>query len=92
MTSYYKLPAQYCLACGRECNAATGLDTDNMPTPGDITICLDCGHIMAFASDLSLCELTREQAHDVAGDRRILAAQRERRRLVKAKSKIMGDA
>lgn len=51
---------------------------DERPTPGDITVCIYCGHIMAFADDLSFRELTGEEIHDIAGDERILDIQRAR--------------
>jgi hypothetical protein len=53
---------------------------DAVPRPGDITLCLYCGHIMAFADDLTLRELNDEEAHDIAGDPRMLAAQWARRK------------
>jgi len=53
---------------------------DDKPASGDVTVCLYCGHIMAFAEDLSLRELTNEEAREVAGDKRILAIQRARRK------------
>lgn len=46
------------------------------PEPGDISVCINCGHIMAFADDLKLRSLTDQEMFDVAGDPRMLLAQR----------------
>ena len=52
-----------------------------MPKPGDITLCIYCGHIMAFADDMGFRELTGEEMHAIAGDERILKIQRARKAL-----------
>lgn len=69
-----------CLSCGAPCDAATQFDKPGAvkPKPGDVTICLYCGHIMAFADDLGLRELTGAEMQDVAGDPRILRLQKAR--------------
>ena len=75
-----------CLACGQLIDAASSIFGDHVPRPGDITVCLFCGHIMAFTTyrkGLRLSELTSEQAHAVAGDSRVLAVQRARMALRK---------
>jgi len=51
---------------------------DVRPGPGDITVCIMCGHVMGFCSDLTLRDLTSEEQVQVAGDPRILAVQRAR--------------
>jgi hypothetical protein len=74
----YRVKDSNCLACGELCTAASGVDVKpgaDRPEPGRITVCLFCGHIMAFAEDMSMRELTNEEARDVAGDPRILALQ-----------------
>lgn len=69
-----------CLSCGTPCDAATQFDKPGAvkPKPGDVTICLYCGHIMAFADNLGLRELTGAEMQDVAGDPRVLQLQRAR--------------
>lgn len=76
-----RLVPSNCLSCGIETDAATSVDEDCSPEPGDVTVCLCCGHIMSYDDDLKLRELTREQQIAVAGDQRILAVQRARARL-----------
>lgn len=56
----------------------TAIGTDASPAPGDITICLCCGHLMAFADDLSPRALTDAEMVAIAGDRRVLAVQHAR--------------
>lgn len=65
-----------CLNCGRALDAASSMTTKQKPRPGDVTICIDCGHIMAFADDLSMRALTDTEMIAVAGDRDIVMTQR----------------
>jgi hypothetical protein len=65
-----------CLSCGKRLDRASMINGDDRPSPGDITICgFGCGHIMAFADDLSLRELTDDEIIAVAGDPRIVQMQ-----------------
>lgn len=75
------ISASRCLHCSRLLDGATCVGDDDNPNPGDVTVCIYCGHIMAFANDLTLRELSKEEAIDVAGDPRIMAIQHARRRL-----------
>lgn len=74
-----KVPMSACLDCGKELNGATAVDHRDPPSPGAITICIYCGHIMALGDDLHLRQLTDEEMIGVAGDPRIVAVQRARR-------------
>ncbi|UPK03157.1 hypothetical protein [Bradyrhizobium sp. 170] len=74
-----EVPMSSCLGCGRQVNGASGVDFRGLPRPGNITVCLYCGHIMAFTEDLRLRELTDEEMIDVAGDPRLIAVQRARK-------------
>lgn len=77
----HELPAFRCTACKKELDRAACVDTEARPEPDDITICLTCGHIMAFADDLSLRDLTEVEMYNAAGDYRILAVQNARKKL-----------
>jgi hypothetical protein len=73
------VPAAACTNCGRVNNAATVVnEIDAGPSPGDVTVCMYCGHIMAFAKDLSLRDLTTDEMVEVAGDPRVIAIQKAR--------------
>jgi hypothetical protein len=74
-----ELKTSACLACGKILDAASCIDdTGHAPGPGDITICFSCGHVMAFADDTSLRELTSDEMYTVAGNPVILAIQKAR--------------
>ena len=78
----HRTPPAACLDCGYAVDAAAGMTTDNRPDPGDISICLMCGHIMAFADDLTFRPLTDAEMIDIAGDPKIVAMQRARARTI----------
>jgi hypothetical protein len=73
--SAVNLPASRCTACGHLVDAASCVGNDGAPSPGDFTVCIACGHIMGFAADLTLRELTGDEIVAAAGDRRLLAIQ-----------------
>lgn len=68
-----------CLNCGKLLDGATGVMNDDdprndiKPTPGSITICIECGHIMAFKNGGGFRNLSNSEMLDIAGDSRILA-------------------
>jgi hypothetical protein len=64
-----------CLGCGKVIDAATGIGHKRRPKPGDITICLSCGHLQAYDWGMRLRALTDKEMFDVAGDEQILAIQ-----------------
>lgn len=78
MRTILDLPECRCLSCGTTCNAATSTDGDHDPEPGGITVCLYCGHVMAFDDGMTMRELTDEEMVDIAGDERIIAIQKAR--------------
>lgn len=69
-----------CPNCGAELDTAAQLCGDDEEAgglkPGDITICINCSHICAFDDDHKLRNLTDQEIRDVAGDPRIIAAQK----------------
>ena len=73
------VPKSTCLNCNEVAEAATPVsEQDALPEPGNITVCFKCGHLMAFADDLTLRALTGEEMVACAGDERIVAFQRAR--------------
>lgn len=71
-----RVPVSRCLDCGERLDHAMDTDGDDKPMPGDATICIHCGHIMAFADDLTLRQLTNDEMQQVAGDARVITARR----------------
>jgi Zn ribbon nucleic-acid-binding protein len=77
------VPTSACTACGKQMNAASAMNNEARPKPGHVSICINCGHIMAFAKDMRLRDLTGEEVIAVAGDPEIIALQ-------KARAAVMG--
>lgn len=78
-----RMPLSACLACGAPFDAATGIGAGKAPKVGSISICLRCGHLMAFAKDLTMRELTDAEMHAVAGNKTILEIQAARGKIFK---------
>jgi hypothetical protein len=75
----HRVPPVTCLQCKAVNDGATCVgEEDATPEPGSISVCSDCGHIMAYDDNTQLRELTDKEIIDVAGDRRILAIQQMR--------------
>jgi uncharacterized protein with PIN domain len=68
-----------CTNCKKSVNSASPVDAvAGTPDPGDFTICIHCGHLMTFADDLALRDLTDDEMLEIAGDERILLVQKAR--------------
>jgi hypothetical protein len=74
-----------CTGCGRALNGAANVGGDEAPRPGDATVCMYCGHVMAFDSRMRLRNLTDKEMIEVAGDKRIITIQRARAAAEKAR-------
>lgn len=72
----HHVPPSICASCGKT-NDAASLGKHS-PVPGDISVCLYCGHLQAFADNLTLRDLTADEMRQVAGDSRILKIQKVR--------------
>jgi len=64
-----------CTNCQLELDGATHPTMDIGPKPGDISVCVYCGHVMAFTDTLGLRDLTDAEIVAVAGDKQLLEAQ-----------------
>ena len=64
-----------CLGCGKLLDASSiyGDEPSRGPSEGDITICLQCRHVMAYRADLSLRALTDDEIKEVAGHPRLVS-------------------
>ena len=80
-----KVAPSACTACGKVLDGCSSVDGEHKPKPGDITVCISCGHLMAFADDLTMRDLTDEEMHAIAGDPRIIAIQRARKAVMSKK-------
>ena len=54
--------SSHCPYCGYELDGATSpRDQSMMPSPGDVSICIECGGICLFTADLRLRKPTLEE-------------------------------
>lgn len=44
----HRLPPQRCPLCDHRLDAASALDSDAAPTPGDLTVCISCASPLVF--------------------------------------------
>ena len=80
----YRIDMQKCPSCGKENDAISSVDEGTTSEPGDIIICLYCGHVMAIAGDgKTFRKLTNREMCDIAGNGQILALQRARAKVMK---------
>lgn len=74
-----RLPESHCPACGYLMDAATPVDGGkDGPTPGDFSVCLNCGEMLVYEAGLKLRKLSPQD--DVSPDN--LAELRRARRLI----------
>lgn len=75
-----RTPPSACTACGKILDGADeAFGGDTPPKPGDITMCVYCGHLMGFNADLTLRDVNVEEAHDIADEPKILDLVRSRK-------------
>jgi hypothetical protein len=75
MLTTTQTPASNCLSCGSP-NDAASHPKGKRPRPGNISVCLACGHIAAFDDNLKLRPLTDQEMIDVAGHPNLLRIQK----------------
>ena len=78
----FRMPECKCLGCGRALDCASNMLSADSPGPGDITICLTCGKLMAFKDDLSFRELTGTEMIEVLKDPRVALLERARQEVM----------
>jgi hypothetical protein len=52
-----RLPPSLCPDCGYQLDCATGVDNDDRPSPGDLTLCLKCTQFLQYNDDMVLVPL-----------------------------------
>ena len=53
-----RLESYSCPSCNYQMDAATSLEGDHTPTPGDLSVCLNCGELLIFTDALQVDKLT----------------------------------
>jgi hypothetical protein len=70
------VPTSPCPYCGTKLDGAFGFENNDVPEPGDASICAYCGGIFIFDQNLELREPQGNEFNQLAGDRRILKVQK----------------
>jgi hypothetical protein len=70
-----RVPESPCPGCGKKLDGATDWSGNAAPSPGDVTVCIDCGEISEFEPDLSL----RPASADCLAQLDLIEIQRARR-------------
>jgi hypothetical protein len=72
-----------CLNCGKINDRLGGaIDEHSVPVPGDVTMCIECGHLAIYENPGRLREPTADELLEIMQDPEIQAVQLARRRIV----------
>ena len=66
-----RMPVCKCLSCGHTFDCATNVQGAPGPSPGDVTFCMRCAHIMFFDEGLTVREPDAEEKVRLDADPRI---------------------
>jgi hypothetical protein len=55
------MPECCCPYCGHKFDRVSGITEERQPRPGDLTLCIQCSLVMAFADDLRVRALNAEE-------------------------------
>jgi hypothetical protein len=66
-----RIPIMACPTCGYRMDAATPVDGDATPSPGDYTLCIFCSETLVFEKDLKVHKITPEEERAMPDDVRI---------------------
>jgi len=69
----YELPKGQCVFCHAEHDCASSIDQDGKPSPGDMTICIDCGEWNIFDKKMRLRKPTAVEYLEIGFDSRCRA-------------------
>lgn len=58
MATQYRTKNADCPKCGRGNDRSTGMEGDEAPNPGDVSVCFGCHFVGIYADDLSIREPT----------------------------------
>jgi hypothetical protein len=65
--THHKHKMTLCPACGNQLDACFGVEHDEIPKPGDLTICAYCAEPLVFTRDLRLRCVTPEPRAELDG-------------------------
>lgn len=70
--SAHRLKPSRCPECKKTLDAASGIDTDDSPTPGSVSVCHYCGTLLEFSPKLKLCRMKDDTLLDLDDSTRIM--------------------
>jgi hypothetical protein len=70
-----------CPVCETKLDACTGVNHDDTPREGDVTLCIGCGSFLVFGPELQLRPMTDAEVGDLDDETRI-TLQRARRSIL----------
>lgn len=88
-------PGSSCLHCGLVLTGAAGVvdhkeaGVPSVPSPGDFTVCIGCGHVMAFDERLNLRELSASEIRSMDADDRIMLLKAAQKRLERDQKRLL---
>jgi hypothetical protein len=71
-----KTKENYCPFCNHLSDGLSQVNGENLPNPGDASICIQYGNVSVFSNDLSLRKPLPEEESDIQADHTIREAQR----------------
>lgn len=73
--------ATECPCCGHKMDSVSGANTNSRPSPGDATVCIECGAICKFDENMAMKLVLDTAAPDWAEARKLQALIRKQRGL-----------
>lgn len=64
-----------CSVCNGVLNSAAQVNGNEMPDPGDISLCLECGNIAVFGDNLELRQPTWQESLEFEQDHELMSTQ-----------------
>ena len=80
----HRMPDMKCISCGKTLNAASAVDSEGRPSPGDISMCIGCGKIMIYGDDFTMREPTEAEMVEMVMDEEMNARLTQMQRARKA--------
>lgn len=59
---------QSCPSCGKSNNSTTGINSQEQPKPGDVSICFYCAFVSVFDENLKLTPISKQQLESLPQD------------------------
>jgi len=62
---HHRVPQSFCPLCGHKLDAASGMDTDDRPSPGDAGVCIQCATPLIYQDDLTMRAMTQAEINNL---------------------------